>query len=80
MLCSTRRIAVRFRREKEEQIFALLNRLSKAIADQGFMAHRLTKPELKRMLALYFGTSITGELIPDVEGEDFIEKEGSDAV
>ena len=44
------------------------------------MAHRLTKPELKRMLALYFGTSITGELIPDVEGEDFIEKEGSDAV
>ena len=72
--------AVRFRREKEEQIFALLNRLSKAIADQGFMAHRLTKPELKRMLALYFGTSITGELIQDVEGEDFIEKGDLDAV
>ena len=67
--------ALRFRREKEEQIFAALNRVSKAVSDQGFMAHRLTKPELKRMLALYFGTSITGDLIPDIEGEDFIEKE-----
>lgn len=72
--------AVRFRREKEEQIFAILNRVSKTISDQGFMAHRLTKPELKRMLALYFGTSITGDLIPDIEGEDFIEKGDLDAV
>lgn len=72
--------AVRFRGEKEEQVFAILNRVSKTITDQGFMAHRLTKPELKRMLALYFGTSITGNLIPDIEGEDFIEKGELDAV
>ena len=72
--------AVRFRREKEEQIFAILNRVSKTISDQGFMAHRLTKPELKRMLALYFGTSITGDLIPDIEGEEWIEKGDLDAV
>ncbi len=72
--------ALRFRREKEEQIFAALNRVSKAVSDQGFTAHRLTKPELKRMLALYFGTSIAGDLIPDVEGEKLIEKEELAAV
>ena len=71
--------AVRFRREKEEQVFAALNRISKSLADYGFSAKRLTKPELKRMLALYFGTSITGDLIPDIEGEDCIEKGELDA-
>ena len=29
----------------------------------------MSKPEIKRMLALYFGTSISGEGIPDIEGE-----------
>ena len=72
--------ALRLRSEKEEQIFAALNRVSKAVSDQGFTAHRLTKPELKRMLALYFGTSIAGDLIPDVEGENLMEKEELDAV
>ena len=71
--------AVRFRKEKEEQVFSQLGRVSKSIADYGFMAHRLTKPELKRMIALYFGTSISGDLIPDVEGADYLQKEGNDA-
>ena len=30
----------------------------------------MTKPEIKRMLALYFGSSITGDEIPDIEGEN----------
>ena len=58
---------VRFRKEKEEQVFSQLGRVAKSIADYGFMARRLSKPELKRMIALYFGTSISGECIPDVE-------------
>jgi hypothetical protein len=29
----------------------------------------MSKPEIKRMLALFFGTSISGEEIPDIEGE-----------
>lgn len=62
--------AVRFRREKDEQIFNTLNRVEKAISEHGFMAKRMTKPEIKRMLALYFGTSISGEEIPDIEGEN----------
>ena len=62
--------AVRFRREKDEQIFSTLNRVDKAISEHGFAARRMTKPEIKRMLALYFGTSLSGENIPDIEGEN----------
>lgn len=67
----------RFRRENEEQVFSLINRVSKAVSDHGFTAHRLEKPEIKRMLALYFGTSITGDMIPDIEGEEYIKEYGN---
>lgn len=67
----------RFRKEKEEQVFSLINRISKAISDHGFVTHRLEKPEIKRMLALYFGTSISGDEIPDIEGEEYL-KENAD--
>ena len=65
--------AIRFRREKDEQIFNTINRVDKAISEHGFSARRMTKPEIKRMLALYFGTSILGEEIPDIEGENYLE-------
>ena len=65
--------AMRFRREKDEQIFNVINRVDKAIMEHGFVARRMTKPEIKRMLALYFGTSISGEEIPDIEGENYLE-------
>ena len=64
---------IRFRREKDEQIFNVINRVDKAITEHGFVARRMTKPEIKRMLALYFGTSISGEEIPDIEGENYLE-------
>lgn len=65
--------AIRFRREKDEQIFNTTNRVDKAISEHGFAARRMTKPEIKRMLALYFGTSISGEEISDIEGEEYME-------
>ena len=65
--------AMRFRREKDEQIFNTINRADKAFSEHGFSARRMTKPEMKRMLALYFGTSISGEEIPDIEGENYLE-------
>ena len=67
----------RFRKEKEEQVYSLINRISKAISDHGFMAHRLEKPEIKRMLGLYFGTSIAADSLPDIEGEEYV-KENAD--
>ena len=68
--------AVRFHKEKEEQIFHLINRLDKAFAEHGFLVRRMQKPEIKRMLALYFGSSITGEDIADIEGENYFDTEG----
>ena len=68
--------ALRFRREKDEQIFSTLNRVDKAISEHGFTAKRMGKSDIKRMLALYFGTSISGEDIPDIEGETEFDLEG----
>ncbi|MDE5755246.1 MAG: hypothetical protein K2H89_12020 [Oscillospiraceae bacterium] len=68
--------AVRFHKEKEEQIFHLLNQADRALAEHGFLVRRMTKSEIKRMLALYFGTNLSGEDIPDIEGENYLETEG----
>ena len=65
--------AIRFRREKDEQIFNVINRVDKAISEHGCAARRMSKSEIKRMLALYFGTSISGEEISDVEGSENFE-------
>ena len=62
--------SIRFRREKEEQIFTQINRVEKAIAEQGFEVKRMGKDDIKRFLAIYFGASMQGELIPDIDGKD----------
>ena len=62
--------AIRFRREKPEQIFNIINRVDKTLSEHSFSAKKMSKPEIKRMLALYFGTSIAGDEIPDIEGEN----------
>ncbi len=67
---------VRFRREKEEQVFELVNRIGKVISDHGFMPRRMKKSELKRMLGLYFGASMYGDEISDIEGENEFNTEG----
>lgn len=72
--------AVRFRREKDEQIFNAINRVDKAISEHGFAARRMSKSEIKRMLALYFGTSISGEEIPDAEGMENFDLEAYENV
>lgn len=72
--------ALRFRREKDEQIFNTINRVDKAIAEHGFAARRMSKSEVKRMLALYFGTSINGEEIPDIEGSENFDLERQEVI
>ena len=67
--------AVRFRREKPEQIFNVISRVDKTLSEHGFSAKRMSKSEVKRMLALYFGTSIAGDEIDDIEGEKYFESE-----
>ena len=67
--------SVRFRREKEEQIFNQINRVEKTIAEQGFEVKRLKKNDIKRFLAIYYGASMQGELIPDIDGKDAFDEE-----
>lgn len=67
--------SIRFRKEKEEQIFNQVNRVEKAIAEQGFEVKRMHKDDIKRFLAIYFGASMQGELIPDIDGEDGFDDE-----
>ena len=63
-------LALRFKNEKDSQIFSRINDAQKALHDEGFEAWRMGKPEIKRMLALYFESSMTGDQIPDMEGSE----------
>ena len=53
------------------QVFNYANTVQKTISEQGFDAHRMTKAEIKRYLALYFDVSLRGEYMPDVDGMQF---------
>ena len=63
----------RLKSQKEKQVFETANRLESKIAGEGFEVHRLKKPEIKRILALYFEASMQGEAMPDIDGEQFYE-------
>ncbi len=67
--------SVRFKKEKDEQIFNQINRIEKLIAEQGFEVRRMTKDDIKRFIAIYFGASMQGELIPDIDGKDAFDDE-----
>ena len=62
----------RCRDEKPEQVFHLVNDISKYVSDQGFDSHPMSKAEIKRFLALYFDASMNGDQMPDADGEQYI--------
>ena len=62
--------SVRFRKEKEEQIYHQINEVEKALSEHGFEVKRMGKDDIKRFIAIYFGASMQGELIPDIDGKD----------
>lgn len=47
------------------------NRVEKVITEQGFEVRRMKKEDIKRFLAIYFDASMSGELMPDTDGEQF---------
>lgn len=61
-------LALRFKNEKDAQVFTAINRAEKAITDRGFEVRRLGKEDVKRVLAIYFESTMNGDQIPDVEG------------
>ena len=63
-------VILRFKNEKESQVFGGINQARKSFSDEGFEVRLMGKPEIKRMLALYFESSMNGDLIPDIEGSE----------
>ena len=60
---------VRFsKNEKPELVFHDINVIEKNITDRGFEVRRMGKDDIKRVLGLYFETSMTGEDVEDVDG------------
>jgi hypothetical protein len=58
---------------KPEQVFHSANRVEKVITEQGFEVRRMKKEDIKRFLAIYFDASVNGELMPDTDGEQFLQ-------
>ena len=65
---------VRLRDGSEEQSFSNLNRIEKAISEQGFDVKRAVKDDIKRFLCVYFGRTIPEKEIPDVDGGNEIDR------
>lgn len=63
----------RCRNLKPPQVFKRANEIEKTLSEHGFEVHRMTKQEIKRFLALYFESSMHGELMPDADGTQFAE-------
>lgn len=63
----------RFKNLKPSQVFTESTNIEKSIAGQGFEVRRMRKADLKRFLALYFDAYMNGELMPDYDGEQFLE-------
>lgn len=61
---------------KPEMVFTQSNKLQKQMAEHGFEVQRLDKPGIKRLLAIYFGASMDGDKLPDVDGGQY-EQEGA---
>ena len=65
---------VRLKNESDDQSFSNLNRIEKAINEQGFGTRRADKSDIKRILSIYFGASSTADELPDTEGENAVQK------
>jgi len=68
----------RLKGQKEKQVFETANRIESKISGEDFEVHRLKKPEIKRILALYFDASMQGDTMPDIDGEQFYEATDSE--
>ena len=63
----------RLKGQKEKQVFETANRIESKSSGEGFEVHRLKKPEMKRILALYFDASMQGDTMPNIDGEQYFQ-------
>ena len=63
--------AKRFLGMKPEMVFTQINTTLKQISEKGFEAERLDKAGIKRLLGIYFGSTMDGDKLPDVDGGQY---------
>jgi len=65
-------VAIRLRVEKESEVFPYLNRIEKTLREQGFIAKRADKEDIKRILAVYFEQNVTTERFEEYDGDRWV--------
>ena len=65
-------VIIRLRNEKDSEVFPFLNRIEKILREQGFIAKRADKEDIKRILAVYFEQNVTSEKFEDYDGERWV--------
>ncbi len=70
-ISADRQFLLLWRCKDREQALQDLNRVRQVLAEEKFEVKLLGKDGIKRMLALYFGVSLHGESMPDVDGAQF---------
>ena len=59
---------------KPSMVFASINDVLKRITERGFEVQHMKKADTKRMLAIYLGSSMDGDKLPDIDGGQFGEE------
>lgn len=65
---------------KSAMVFASINDVLKRITERGFEVQHLKKADIKRLLAIYFGSSMDGDKLPDIDGGQFGEEADNETV
>jgi hypothetical protein len=65
-------VAIRLCDEKESEVFPYLNRIEKTLREQGFIAKRADKEDIKRILAVYFEQNVTTERFEEYDGDRWV--------
>lgn len=67
-------IIIRFREKEldDNEIKAGISRIDKLLKDQGFMAKRVDKDDIKRIFAVYFVQNLTQVYFEDYDGERYV--------
>ncbi len=65
---------LRCKRLKPDQVFTTMNQVYKFIVERGFDTQRMDKADIKRLIAIYFGASMDGDRMPDVDGAQYFQE------
>lgn len=74
-MATARRFLILIRLEdsvKEAEQLSFLNRVELTLREQGFLAHRATREELKMLLAVYFEANVTSDHMEDWDGQRWV--------